>query len=329
MFERRNKMIEIVFNDSACGSLKMAQNYGRGRYQSGAIGVFISHDDGRHPTEKEIEDVRREYAEKKRLAWESAIPLGGNSADIYGFNLALSVGDISEINLGSQRQEVLEQLYSIFANDKIHQDAQELLKRAKTDLQTIYDRAAAGEDIRIWYSDQPDELCGVYWFMAQLNQIKERCGQVYLVELPKWESDEKGNVIRKTSWGEVGPEEWHGYLQLQKVAPPKFCQSFASHWQTLQKENAPLRAVLNGQLVSMSENTYDGFIIREIAEVGDEFQEVMIIGRVLGKYQLGISDYWIALRIEEMIRDGKLEPMTNPEKDCPIYHRILKKINEV
>lgn len=322
-------MIEIVFNDSACGSLKMAQNYGRGKYQSGGIGVFISHDDGRDPTEKEIEDFRREYAEKKRLAWESATPLGGNSADIYGFNLALSVGNISEINLGSQRQEVLEQLCSIFPNDKVHQDAQELLKKTKTDLQTICDRAAAGEDIRIWYSDQPDELCGVYWLMAQLNQIKERCGQVYLVELPKWGSNEKSNIIRKTSWSEVAPEEWHGYLQFQKVAPFKLYQSFASHWLTLQKENAPLRAVLNGQLVSVSENIYDSFIIREIAEVGDEFQEAMIIGRVLGKYQLGISDYWIALRIEEMIRDGKLVPVTNPEKDCPIYHRILKKINEV
>jgi len=318
-------MIEIVFNDSACGSLKIAQNYGSGEFQSGCIGVCILHEDGRQPTEKEIEDTRREYAEKQRLAWESAIPLGGNSSDVYGFNLALSLGDISEINLGSQRQEVLEQLYSIFPNDKIHQEVQELLKRTKTDLQTIYDRAAAGEDLRIWYSDQPDELCGVYWFMDQLNQMKERCGQVYLIKLPKWEFNEEGNINRKTSWGEVAPEEWHNYLYLQTVAPSKFCQSFASHWKTLQKENAPLRAVLNGQLVSVSENIYDSFIIREIAEVGDEFQEAMIIGRVLGKYQLGISDYWIALRIEEMIRSGKLEPVTNPEKDCPIYHRILKK----
>lgn len=318
-------MIEIVFSDSACGSLKIAQHYGKGKYQSGGIGVIVSHADGSKPTEKEIEDAKRDAVEKERLAWESATPLGGNTADIYGFNLVLSVGNISENKLGSQRQEVLEQLYSIYPIDEERQVAQELLQRAKDDLKTVYDRAAAGEALRIWYSNQPDELCGIYWFMAQLNQLKERCGQVYLVKLPEWEADEKGNIIRKVGWGEVAPGEWHRYLPLQKSAPPAFCQSCASHWLTLQKENAPLRAMINGQLVSATESIYDDFIIREIAEESEEFQEAMIVGRVLGKYQLGIGDSWVALRIEEMIRGGKLEPVTDLKEDCPIYHRILKK----
>lgn len=318
-------MIEIVFSDSACGSLKMAQRYGKGKYQSGCIGVFVSHADGSQPTKKEIKDAQRDAVEKERLAWESATPLGGNPGDVYGFNLALSVGNISENKLGSQRQEVLEQLYSIYPNDEGRQAAQELLQRAKADLETVYNRAAAGEALRIWYSNQPDELCGLYWFMAQLNPLKERCGQVYLIKLPEWEADEKGNIIRTVGCGEVAPGEWHRYLALQKSAPPVFCQSCASHWLALQKENAPLRVMFNGQLVSVSETIYDDFIIREIAEEGEEFQEAMIVGRVLGKYQLGIGDSWVALRIEEMIHAGKLEPVTDIAEDCPIYHRILKK----
>ena len=318
-------MIEIVFSDSACGSLKIAQRYGKGKYQSGCIGVFVSHADGSRPTKKEIKDAQREAMKRERLAWESATPMGGNTADIYGFNLALSVGDISENQLGSQRQEVLEQLYSIHSIEEGRQAAQELLQRAKADLITVHDRAAAGEDLRIWYSNQPDELCGLYWFMAQLNQLKECWGQIYLVKLPEWEADEKGNIIRKSGWGEVAPGEWHRYLALQKSAPPEFCHSCASHWMALQKENAPLRAMMNGQLVSVPETIYDSFIIREIAEESEEFQEAMIVGRVLGKYQLGIGDSWIALRIEKMIRAGELEPVTDLAEDCPIYHRRLKK----
>ena len=42
----------------------------------------------------------REAAEQARLARESAVPLGGNSADVYGFSLSLSMGDISEIEPG-------------------------------------------------------------------------------------------------------------------------------------------------------------------------------------------------------------------------------------
>ncbi|MDL2295045.1 DUF3658 domain-containing protein, partial [Ruminococcaceae bacterium OttesenSCG-928-D13] len=55
------------------------------------------------------------------------------------------------------------------------------------------------------------------------------------------------------------------------------------------------------------------------------FQEAMVIGRVLGKYRLGIGDAWVAHRIEGMIRQGKLEPTTEASKDSPIYHRKLRK----
>lgn len=318
-------MIEIVFSDSACGSLKAAKHYGEGKYQNGCFGVFVSHADGSKP-KAEIEDARRKAEEKERLMWESAIPMEGNSADVLGFHLALSVGDISENRPGTRRRQVLERLFSIYPNDEGRQAAQELLQRAKDNLVKVLDRTTKGEALRIWYSNQPDELCGLYWFMAQLNQLEGSFGQVYLVQLPEWTADEKGNIIRMACWGETPPWEWHRYLALQRPAPPVFCQSCASHWRTLQKENASLRAMLNGQLVSTPETLYDDFIVREIAAEDEKFHEAMVIGRVLGKYQLGIGDSWVALRIEEMIRDGKLEAVTAAAEDAPIYHRILKKV---
>jgi hypothetical protein len=318
-------MIEIVFSDSACGSLKIAQHYGKGKYQGGSIGVIVSHADGSEPTQEELEVARCEAAEKARLAWESATPLGGNTADIYGFNLALSMGDISENRPSIKRKQTLEHLYSVYPKGEGCQAAQEIFKRANENLKKVQERTAAGESLRIWYSNQPDEMCGLYWFMVQLNQWKVHGGQAFIVKLPEWEADERGNIVQKSGWGEVAPEEWHRYLALQKPVLPVFRQSCAFHWQELQGENAPLRAVLNGQLVSMSEKLYDDFILREIAEEGEEFQEAMIVGRVIGKYQLGISDFWIAFRIEEMIHAGKLEAVSAVAEDMPIYHRLLKK----
>jgi len=46
---------------------------------------------------------------------------------------------------------------------------------------------------------------------------------------------------------------------------------------------------------------------------------------VIGKYQLGIGDSWVAFRIEEMIREGKLEVVSAVAEDMPVYHRVLKK----
>lgn len=86
-----------------------------------------------------------------------------------------------------------------------------------------------------------------------------------------------------------------------------------------------MRATLNGQLVSVTETLYDDFILREIAAEDGTFQEAMVVGRTLGKYQLGIGDSWVALRIEEMIHAGKLEIVTPAAEDMPRYYRILKK----
>jgi len=318
-------MIEIVFSDSACGSLKMAQHFGKGKYLGGCIGVFVSHSDGSKPTKEEIEAARSEAEIKARFAWESATPLGGNTADIYGFNLSLSIGDISENSPGIKRKQTLEKLFSVYPNDQGCQAVYEILKRTTENMEMVRERAAAGESLRIWYSNQPDEMCGLHWFMAQLNEWNIHSGQVFIVKLPEWEPDQKGNIIRKNCWGEVAPEEWYQYSTLQKSVLQVFIQSYASHWHQLQGENGPLRAILNGQLVSTSEKLYDDFILREIAAESEEFQEVMIIGRVLSKYQLGIGDYWVAYRIEEMIQAGKLEALSEVADDMPAYSRLIKK----
>ena len=245
-------MIEIVFSDSACGSLKIAQRFG-----------------------------------------------GGNSSDIFGFNLSLSIGDISE---------------------------QEIFKRSNTALEMVQKRISAGEPIRIWYSNQPDEMCGLFWFMWLLDHWNADSEKIFIVKLPEWEADENGNIIRKNSFSEVAPEEWSRYLDLQKPVLPLFITACSLHWQTLKEENAPLRAILNGILVSVSECLYDDLIHREIAAENETFRESMIIGRILGKYQFGISDFWVAYRIEEMIHAGLLEVVPSDIEDKRSYSRMLKKV---
>lgn len=44
-------MLDIVFSDSACGSLKEAQHFGEGKYCGEGIGVFFDNEDA---TKKEV-----------------------------------------------------------------------------------------------------------------------------------------------------------------------------------------------------------------------------------------------------------------------------------
>lgn len=318
-------MIEIVFGDSACGSLKMAQNCGKGQYLGGATSVVVCHADGSAPTKEEIYAAQQQAKKQMKARWEAATPMGGNPADVFGFSYGLSVGDISENLPGEKRQHVLSWLYEIYPDfNELSRFTEKMIQKGIDDLYKVCGRMSAGESVRIWYSNQPDELCGLYWFMAQISHLPLQDGQVILVTLPDYELD-ANEVIIHSGWGEMEPEQWHRYTALQKNAPLAFCKWCAHQWKCLQEENAPLRAVLNGQLVSVSETIYDSFIMREITAQENEFSEAMLIGTVLGKYHLGIGDAWIAQRIESMIVNGDLIPVTQPASDSPIYHRKLKK----
>ena len=44
----------------------------------------------------------------------------------------------------------------------------------------------------------------------------------------------------------------------------------------------------------------------------------------LGKYRLGVSDGWVALRAEELVRAGTLRVVSEAPADEPVYRRTLK-----
>ena len=134
-------MIEAVFSDSAGGSLKMAQAIGT----SALLGVTHAVTIHGGPTPEDIAEVQR-HAAARQHRWASAVPLGGTPGDVFAFGLGLSTGDLSRIP-------------------------------APAGLEELQKRFTAGEPLRMWYSDQPDERCGFYWLLARLDGL-ESCGPV-------------------------------------------------------------------------------------------------------------------------------------------------------
>ncbi len=317
-------MIEIVFSDSACGCLKVAQNYGKGKYHGAVTSVFLSHKDDAEPTAEEIQEAQLRAEKNARLAWENAIPMGGKSSDIYCFDIALSVGDISDNGLGERRKSVLKNMWSVYPFEDLEQQIEEKLLKSKTALSSVMERYTNGEEIRIWYSHNPDELCGMYWLMTQLRPLNCQTA-IYLVKLPVWEYGKENTIISRNAWGDIAPGEWGKYTSHQEKVRPALISAYAMKWRQLQEENAPLRVMLNGQLQSVPEDIYDSFIFREIAEQPEQFKMAIVIGNVIGKYQLGIGDAWISFRIEKMINEGILEIIQDAPKNDISYRRVLRK----
>ena len=191
---------------------------------------------------------------------------------------------------------------------------------------TLLEKAQNGEPIRVWVGRDPDDVCGLYWLLEQLRPIGFEKLDITIVELPMWETRPDGCIVQYNGWGEVEPYHLGRMASLGKKLPTNYLRSLANRWRELQQENSPLRAVINGKLVSVSETLYDTFILRELDTLDDEFKESVLVGQVLGKNQLGIGDGWIALRVEQFIKEGLLIPITTPAPNAPIYHRMLKKI---
>lgn len=318
-------MIEVVFSESAYGSLKVAQHYGVGKYHGAATSVFLRGQDGVEPTKAQMQEAQKRAEERARRDWENAVPLGGKREDLYCISLGMSMGEISEGGIGAQRRTVLEQAFSVWPKKHTAQQIDERLQDAQAALTAVLVRCSAGEPVRVWYSHNPDELCGMYWLLAQLRSLHQR-GSIYLVKLPEWEYIGENAITTRNGWGEIGPGEWGRYLPLQQEAQPAFLSLCAVKWSQLQEENAPLRVFLNGLLQSAPEDIYDSFILREIDAQPEVFSEAVVIGNVLGKYQLGIGDAWVALRIDKMIRAGTLEVVESAPAGDLIYRQKLRKV---
>lgn len=297
-------MVEVVFSDSTKGSMKVAKNYKKENIIGGAIGYI-----GVPLSKKEFE----EHFEGKAL--------GGNSKEVIGVSFCLDIGDISKDTTSEERKKLL---FEMFKNPFENQEREEKIfanywEENLVGLQKLNDSAKNGEHVRIWYSDAPYSMCGFYFLNSVL---KEYNCKVTAIKLPKYQTQKNDTVISYSSWGEVAPGKFYQFLPLEAEISQLERKFIASEWVELQGQNAPIRAVVNGKLTSVAEDFYDYFIRLNIPE--EEFIMARLIGEVLGRHQLSVSDWWIAHRIRNMITNGELKVISDNEFD---YRKILKKVN--
>lgn len=301
-------MLELCFSQSARGGLRCAQHCGGGGRK--VFGVIVGRDDGRPATRKEIRQAQKQAQQKREALDREAIPLGGTAADVLGLSLGLDMGDIRE-PLGEARRELLRRWYD--GNDEAaDQDWQETLESA--------DRLRAcgtGDAVRIWVDHTPSSACG----LLHAASILEKTGAaVSVVPLPRWREEGKA-VVSYQGWGEVEPELFGHFLSREEPVPPRILGVMASRWRELQRENAPLRAVVNGWIRSVGEDFYDGLIRKHIPE--GQTKIALIIGDVLGWEKPGIGDIWLVERIRWMLSAGELR-MVREDKEM-FYRSVVER----
>ena len=170
---------------------------------------------------------------------------------------------------------------------------------------------------RIWYSNKPYSLCGLCHAVSVLR--KYECA-ISVVRLPDYVREEENTTVRYSSWGEVDAGQFYRFLPLEKELSEHEQKVFASRWDELKEEDAPLRVLINGCLVGVKEDFYDFLIRRELPE--GEIIQARLIGNLLLKYPLGISDSWYMNRIKHMIETGEIKVVKEADE---IFRRSIRK----
>lgn len=286
-------MVELCFNQSAQGALKMAQHCGgKGRHSVGT--VFCTSEDGEKPSRWAVRaQMRKVRAEQDRLD-RYAVPLGNKSSDVLCLGLALSLGDITApLAEDGPRRALFRQFHTDFPLDgaeaeraaEADADWREVLAAAEE----LRARAAAGEEVRIWADDTPDGACGLRHAAALLAGLDAR---VTLVSLPRWWERPDGAVVRwDRGWGEVHPEEFGLHLGGAEELTRPVLRMLALEWERLREENAPLRAVVNGRVMGVSEDFYDPVLRRCLTEKPQKVANVL--GQALVQLS-GVGDWLLA-----------------------------------
>lgn len=296
-------MVEVCFGDSVKGALKIAQSFDKKTVNYSAfVAVFGDNKDKPLPFLKR-QILLHKVKKKQRELNEQAIHLESKRDDLVGIFPDLSLGDISAEDKRRDFISMWFEAASCGSNSKeTRAEAEEFWQTCISDLEKLKDRAYDGEAIRIWADGTPDGMCG---FLFVCDLLKDYDCPVTVVKLPEEVKRADNVTVRYRLWGEVEPQLFGRFAEEYSVSLSKEAvRECAEEWRTLQKENSPLRAVKDGKVISVGEDYYDGIIRSEFPEKSCRAAE--IIGNVLGRHQLAVSDFLIAERIREFIKGGEL-----------------------
>lgn len=298
VWKEGKKMIEVLFAESESASMKVAKST-----------MILGKTDG--PTSVWLAG-KKKPPKNEYTGW-----IEGISEEVICLGFMLDIGDIQE-DIASQYRKKL--IYAMYAQEQWEQDSEkdtELRNQADVyarEMQRLKEYLEQGETIRIWYSDAPYSVCGFYQICSILSGYEN---QVRIVKMP--EHIVRGNVIVSCrNWGEVAAEEFAGFLQYEKELSREEIRMYRSLWCELQEDNSPLRAVINGQIVGVTEEFYDFLIWKRLRK--KPIKEARLIGDILGNYPVNISDWWYARRINHFIAQKKIKVVKDSENK---YARLI------
>ncbi|NFG27997.1 DUF1835 domain-containing protein [Clostridium botulinum] len=260
------------------------------------------------------------FGESEAAAMKIAIEKGvilGSIDKVVCLALMLDIGDIREKIDSPYRQQLIFDMYTqngYYKNEESLKELQKVGIKYIDEQNRFMKYLLKGEPIRIWYSNAPYSMCGLYYICSTLKNISN---EIFAVKLPQYIQIQE-IFIEYQGWGEIVPEKFNTFIRYEKKLSQLEIGILNNNWLGLIEDNSFLRAVVNGQLIGVPVDFYDHLIYKHLGF--KSIKEARLIGDILGNYPLGIGDWWYALRIEHMIENNKIRIVEDSDRK---YERII------
>jgi hypothetical protein len=211
------------------------------------------------------------------------------------------------------RQTVLESLFADFPGV-----AAEIWQSNLATFARLQAACSTSEPVRVWIcAGNPMEICSLYFLC---DWLKDSPCPLSVVQIPQ-PIEREDHLVEVHGVGEIVPSEFASLLKYETPLDAVKRTLYTYLWALLSQENAPLRVVLNGSVISVPADFYD-FSLR--ANFPDqEVRVAQVIGRTLNQTP-GANDRWLYLRLQAMIQAGEIIEVSAPTNDSP-YSGILQR----
>lgn len=230
----------------------------------------------------------------------------GSPEDVLCLPFMLDIGDIRQPVNSEYRKKLL-----FYGWDITDTDMEKRWQLAIDANKRLIASVKKGEPVRIWYSNTPYSLCGLYYVCHLLQPY---IAPISTVKMPEYIRREDGCLISYSGWYEVFPDLWKSFLPYEYRLNSVEIRHYGSMWQDLIKDN-----IVNGTLISVPEDFYDFLLYKFLTK--ESVRQIMIIGDVIGHYHGGIPAWVYAVRIDKLIADGKIEVVQDASRK---YDRLIR-----
>ncbi|WP_034867995.1 DUF1835 domain-containing protein, partial [Clostridium lundense] len=159
------------------------------------------------------------------------------------------------------------------------------------------------DTVYFWVSNNASELVNLMYTLEKLSLPLEN---MYISNVSEVTYNQGLiNEFTPRLVGEVSPDRFPEFITTKKKMEKGTYTSLLDNWNKIKEQRGKLRVYEDGQVITVDEDYFDNQILKYTPK---EFRKcVRTVGETLGYSEKPISDNYIFLRIQQLIKNGDIE----------------------